>query len=330
MCSAELTATAETVDHLCRRYGFPTRHARLTPTVRGANGRIWRLDTTDTRYAVKELFWEHDVRPEAIPHEVAFRNATVRNGVRSPASIPNVDGSYLTRLGNVLVRLYTWVDGHPITTPSNAASWVGRTLAQMHVLHYPATGPHDHWFDRCPSSQEWRQLARDATTAQAVWAPQLAQALPLVDELSILVTPVATDELITCHLDLHPSNVLLNDNQELVLLDWDNTGNGSAERELASALMAWHVHNGRPNDAAVLATVKAYRAAGGQASITGTHSFGTHLATSLNYIHVWADTIRASSASAEHLDFANRQVTQGLNRLPTPQLLTSLAELAGR
>ena len=56
--------------------------------------------------------------------------------------------------------------------------------------------------------------------------------------------------------------MLVDGSGELVLLDWDDAGPASPGRELAYLLVAWHVHDGKPNAAAVRSTLAAYQAVG--------------------------------------------------------------------
>ncbi|HEY9291314.1 MAG TPA: hypothetical protein VIP98_08560 [Microlunatus sp.] len=57
-------------------------------------GRIWRLETSDGPYAVKELHWARDVSAEeaAVARQVAFCETARAAGVTAPANLRTTNG----------------------------------------------------------------------------------------------------------------------------------------------------------------------------------------------------------------------------------------------
>jgi Ser/Thr protein kinase RdoA (MazF antagonist) len=156
----------------------------------------------------------------------------------------------------------------------------------------------------------------------------LAERASLLRELSALVTPQAGDPLITCHRDLHPDNVLVEGSGELVLLDWDDAGEASPDRELACLLANWHVYDGEPDAAAVRRTLAAYQAAGGPGRIRDEQSFAMLIACMLNFLPAQASVALDPQAAAGHRQYACAEISDTLDRLPTPRLIAQLIDLA--
>jgi Ser/Thr protein kinase RdoA (MazF antagonist) len=138
----------------------------------------------------------------------------------------------------------------------------------------------------------------------------------------------ASVPLVTCHRDLHPDNVLVDGSGELVLLDWDDAGPASPGRELAYLLVAWHVHDGKPDAAAVRSTIAAYQAAGGPGRIRDEQSFGMLIACMLNFLQSQAGVALDPHAAAGHRQHADDEIADTLARLPTPTLIAQLIDLA--
>jgi Ser/Thr protein kinase RdoA (MazF antagonist) len=294
-------------------------------------GRIWRLDLGADRFAVKELFEEASEQSARREAELTARLQAA--GIRLPASVPSPGGCLVARLpadsGGGWLRLYRWIDGAPVD-PADAgiATRAGGVLGRLHAFALPPSGEADPWYDTVPDLATWDQLADCARARRAPWAASLAGRAGLLRELSAVVTPVAGGPLITCHRDLHPDNVLADGSGELVLLDWDDAGPASPDRELARLLADWHVHDGKPDAAAVRRTLAAYQAAGGPGRIRDEQSFAMLIACMLNFLDAQASVALDPHAAAAHRRYACAEICDTLGRLPTPGLIAQLINVA--
>jgi len=324
---------SKAVEHVCAAFGLPAGPgASITAMSRGAMGRIWRLDLGAERYAVKELFRESDEEP--VRREAAVTARLEAAGIRLPGSLPGRDGRLVVplpeRLGGGWLRLYRWIDGVPadLADPELAVR-VGDLLGRLHAHGLPPQGEADPWYDTVPGPATWDQIADAALAQGAGWGPALAGRAGQLRDLADLVTPVARNRLITCHRDLHPDNVLVEDSGELVLLDWDDVGPACPGRELAGLLVDWHVgDDGHPDDAAIERTLAAYRAAGGPGRLHDEQSFGMHIACRLNFLHAQASVALDPGAAPEHRQYASSEISGTLTRLPALSLIGHLTRLA--
>jgi Ser/Thr protein kinase RdoA (MazF antagonist) len=289
----------------------------MTPAAEGAMGRVWRLATTTSSYAVKELYWATDVSAEdaLVARQVLFCELARAAGVTAPASLRTTSGRYVIKLpqslGGRLIRAYEWIDGRPVTSADpGCAAWVGATAAAIEELAVPpGDQAMDPWSYRAPSRDTWDAVADRCEEAQQPWAHRLRQTIPQLVALGDLMRPPDTDQLIVIHTDFQPQNVLVDDDGRFVLLDWDDSGPSTRRRALGQVINNWHIHGTTLDHDGVRQTLTSYRAAGGTGRLTELADFGDAICGYLNYVHGQAEL------SLDHRQPSNLRVDAG-HRLP--------------
>ena len=274
---------------------------------RGSMGELWRLRTVEgASWAVKTPFAWAD--PEASGRDVVLQDAAAAAGIRLPAPRRSLDG----RIVVDGVRVYEWIDLVPLPSSPDEATLeeVGRILGTLHALALPpAPGEEvDDWYRSAPALDVLPALADAGRRVGRAWAEPLRQRLALIDSLGTLVrvAPPRTDDVIVCHRDFTADNVFQRvGGGPLVVLDWENAGPLSAEAELAATVATWCASSS-PD-----ALLAGYAAGGGTATISGSASFATNVATRLNYLRVMAEQ---SLADDVHRPFADAAV-EGLLRV---------------
>jgi hypothetical protein len=322
----------DTADLVAETYALGTGPWTLTPVTRGALGQIWKLSGNGSPWAVKELLFGCD--EDQVRREAALREAAEELGIASPRLLPNREGAYVSHLdrdsgsgssGGSHVKLYDWIDGTPAdVSDPDVLDWFGRTMALLHRAGEGESGMPSAWYERCPRDEEWAKLHAEVGRAGMPWADELGRFIAgSARELAHWVTPSGPGDLVTSHLDLQPQNVLVGRDGP-VLLDWDNAGSASAERELARALFVWSGGNAGDAEAGVR-VARAYRSAGGRAVVQGPQSFSMLFATALNYVRVQAECAIDPEVTAEQREFASGQVVTFLGRVPDPAAVSRLS-----
>jgi Ser/Thr protein kinase RdoA (MazF antagonist) len=316
----------DAVDHVAELYGLGPGPWTMTPVTRGALGQIWRLSGAGSHWAVKEMLF--GCEEDQVEREAALRDSAERLGIASPRLLANREGAHVSwlpaRLGGSSVKLYEWVDG----TEADPArpeilSWIGRTLALLHVAGAGTSRTPVSWYETCPREADWEELHARTAAAGLPWSDELARfAAGPARELARLVTPADRSGLVTSHLDVQPQNVLVGRDGP-VLIDWDNAGPTAPERELAWMVCAWSGGN-RLNTDSARRVVRAYVEAGGPGRIRSLEAFSTLAATSLNYVQVQAEAAVRPTNTAQQRKFGEKEVARCLRGLPEPAALSRL------
>ncbi|MFI6493251.1 phosphotransferase enzyme family protein [Streptomyces sp. NPDC050564] len=319
----------DTVAFIAETYALGAGPWTMTPITRGALGRIWKLSGNGSSWAIKELLFGCD--EEQVRREAALRHATEHLGIASPRLIPNRHGAHVSQLtpssAGSYVKLYDWIDGTQAdASDPDILDWFGRTMALLHTAGEGASETPDSWYEQCPQEADWKDLYKKVHQAGLPWSDTLGRFIDTsAAELAHWVTASDPGDLVTSHLDLQPQNVLVAPNGP-VLLDWDNAGPISAERELARAVYVWSGGNQVNTDSA-RRLARAYRSAGGRAAITGPQSFSMLFATALNFIHVQAECAVDATVTAAQREFASNQVVASLRRVPDLAAVSRLTAL---
>jgi aminoglycoside phosphotransferase (APT) family kinase protein len=198
-------------------------------------------------------------------------------------------------------------------------------MALLHKAGEGAGETPNSWYEQVPQVADWKDLHTRIQQADLPWVDALGRFIATsAAELAQWVTPSEAGDLVTSHLDLQPQNVLVGPNGP-VLLDWDNAGPVSAERELARAVYVWSGRNQTNIDSA-RRLARAYRSAGGRAEIRGPQSFSMLFATDLNFVYVQAECAIDPAVTAAQREFAGRLVVASLRNVPDPAVISQLIE----
>jgi aminoglycoside phosphotransferase (APT) family kinase protein len=262
-------------DELTRRFdlGVPVRVSE-DPVARGKQGLVWRLDTVDGRWAVKESFGP--VTEDQVRLSTAFQEAARAAGVPTPAVRRTTEGDVFAQVGDRQVRVHEWVDvlgPDPLVDPAR----VGEVLAAIHRVPVPAPGPPSPWHQAPVGADRWDALVAELRAAGAPFADRLAD---LRDELVALESWLEPpQQLRACHRDLWADNLLPTADGDVCVLDWDESGAADPSQELGYVLFEF----GRSDPGRARALTGAYRDAGGPGWVRGRGDF-TMLIAQLGHI----------------------------------------------
>src|SRR6516164_2643214 len=220
---------------LARRFGLG-RAARLSdgPAARGKQGLVWRLDTADGSWAVKEPLRRSD--EDEVRAATSFQEAACAAGVPAPRVRRTTEGCVFATVDGRQVRVYEWVDLRAPDTGLDPAQ-VGAIVAAIHRVPATDSGPLHPWYHEPVGAERWDQLVEQLREAGAPFAGRLAG---LRDELVALESWIEPPQLLrTCHRDLWADNVLPTADGGVCVIDWENSGPADPSQELGCVLFAF-------------------------------------------------------------------------------------------
>lgn len=193
----------------------------------GFANRVYRLDTDQGSFAVKELNlvdrrWTY--RGEDV---FRFERAAFAAGIPMPEPI---SASHHT-------LVHRWVEGEKLPEAPVSAEFafeIGEILARIHALDIPWTQvPVED-----PVPRDWPELAARAAATGQPWADELASHVETFLEIARFVdTCERPGPVVLTHRDIQPWNLLTKERRPVVL-DWELSGMLDLSGELGSTALS--------------------------------------------------------------------------------------------
>jgi aminoglycoside phosphotransferase (APT) family kinase protein len=188
--------------------------------------RLYRLDTDQGSFAVKELNLDRDW---TLRHDEVFRfeQAAFAAGIAMPEPI----------LATRDTLVHRWVDGERVPeepVPAEFAFEIGEILARIHALDVEWT----HASIDGPTPRDWPEFAERAAATGQPWADELASHVKTFLAIADFVdTCERRGPVVLTHRDIHPWNLLARDGRPVVL-DWELSGKLDLASELGSTALS--------------------------------------------------------------------------------------------
>jgi Ser/Thr protein kinase RdoA (MazF antagonist) len=265
---------------LANSFGRGAAVQNMGLAARGEQGRVWRLDTDQGTFAIKELFirqTEVDAAADAAYQEAVLATETVP----MPRPIRTAAGDILSEVDEHQVRAYEWVELLPTDLTLDPAI-IGVTLAAVHRIQHRPARPLLSWYTEPVGAPRWAQLLNQAADIGAPFTRVFDAEIPTLLRLEALMEPPT--QLQNCHRDLWADNMLPTRAGGICVIDWENCGLEDPAQELPMALFDFAGRN--MSRAARL--YESYLDAGGPARITG---YGSYTMLIAQFGHFWESAV---------------------------------------
>ena len=199
----------------------------MIPVHGGFANRMYRLDTDQGSFAVKELNPVDGRRPYRAEDVFRFERAAFAAGVPMPEPIS----------AGRRTLVHRWVEGEKVPeapVPAAYAFEIGEILARLHALdvEWPPVPIED------PAARDWPELAGRAAATGQPWAGELASQVATFLAIAQFVdTCERPGPVVLTHRDIQPWNLLAREGRPVVL-DWELSGMLDLAGELGSTALS--------------------------------------------------------------------------------------------
>jgi thiamine kinase-like enzyme len=233
---------------------------------------MWRVETDLGIYAVKQLSNNIDLKDISIinnynlTEEIAAR--FIKQGIPAVCAKLISPRKYLIILEATGFLVYPWSNARALDkdkVSEQHALKIAGILAQMHLINLDVAEILEPEFDLHPSSRI-TELANRATEHNCSFASLLNQHLPeliTINEAYHNSISILKKHIVVSHGDLDQKNVLWDESDQPILIDWESARKLNPTYEIVGAALDWSGITTEFNKELFCKIIEAYKTEGG-------------------------------------------------------------------
>ena len=208
---------------------------------------MWRVNTDKAIYAVKQLAAVIDLKNEKIiakyelSETIAYQFS--QHGIQAVSAIKK-DGKHLIMMDNIGYLVYPWVEGYTQGRDEVSeihALKVAEIIAKLHRINLSVPDIANPRVDIHTNEKITKAIER-AVSCQCSLRQRLKESqylvLSLNDSYQNLIPLLLEDTLVT-HGDLDQLNILWDQNDQPILVDWESARKLNLTQEIVQKLLDW-------------------------------------------------------------------------------------------
>lgn len=232
---------------------------------------MWRVNTDEASYAVKQLSPDIDLTNKAIiknynfTEEIAYRFAQL--GIPAISAMKQA-GKYLKLIDGTGFLIYPWTNAQPLhhdAVSEDHAVEIAKILAKMHHINLDVPEIAEPEFD-VHSTETLIQLIQKANNYNCPFAANLTalqQDILAINTAYQNTLPQLKQHIVVSHGDLDQKNVLWDEKGSPIVIDWECTRKLNPTYEIVNACLDWSGITTHFNRSLFVKMMQAYSTAGG-------------------------------------------------------------------
>ena len=250
-------------EQLCDNLGLGTLLCEPAQLTGGLLHRMYAIETTSGKYAVKALNPQVMLRPTAKSNIMNGEHVAAIAAEHIPAlPAKNFGNTSIQQIGGQSYLIYDWAEGKSLYGESITTAHcetIGRLLGKLHCIDFSTLNIPEP----CGTEEElvdWNGYLLKGQQAGSTWADLLAQNMDDLYEWNrryLASMQYLAHPLVIGHGDIDPKNVLWHNGQPLII-DWESAGYLHPAHEFIVCALYWSDTNGTNDKEKFLAFLNGY------------------------------------------------------------------------
>jgi len=206
--------------------------------------RMYAVETTQGKYAIKALNPQIMVRPEAMQNYInseRIANIALNNTPALPAK--KFNGTFMQEIDKQFYLVFQWVEGETLK-PNEInvvhCEKIGAILADIHITDFSELGLVNEWSDNTQLT-DWNYYLQKGKEHNEVWVNLLHESIDKLYEWNSQANRAAKQlaaDMVISHRDLDSKNVMWNQHKPIII-DWEAAGYTNPMQELTETAIYW-------------------------------------------------------------------------------------------
>lgn len=219
------------------------------PLVGGFLHRMYAIQTTQGKYAIKSLNPQIMLRPAAMNNFIQSEQIVTFLADKIPAHpAKSYSGSTIQQLDNQFYLIFDWVDGQslkPDEINKTHCEKIGTILAEIHKTDFSDLGIINEW--SCNEQlTDWKDYLQKGKENNCDWVNLLLENIDKLYEWNTKANESAKClalNMVISHGDLDPKNILWNQDNP-ILIDWESAGYINPMQDMTETAIYWSEEEG--------------------------------------------------------------------------------------
>lgn len=206
--------------------------------------RMYAIETTQGKYAIKALNPKIMLRPVAMNHFInseRIANILANNIPALPAK--KINDTFMQEIDNQYYLVFDWVDGKSLQTNEIKivhCEKIGTILADIHMTDFSELGIINDWSDN-EHITDWNYYLQKGQENNAEWVNMVLESIDKLYDWSAQANKSAkllASDMVISHRDLDPKNVMWNQDNPIII-DWESASYINPMHELTETAVYW-------------------------------------------------------------------------------------------
>lgn len=229
---------------ICQQLNLGFAIDNVTPVTGGLLHKMWKLTTSKASYAIKQLSQDIKLTPQTLQaYEITEQIAEQfkQQGIPAISAIKGHD-CYLSVIANTAFLVYPWVNAkalHKDVISQKHALQIASLLAKMHTLNLHMVELEEPSFD-IHADEKIRTLIHTAIDSKCVFSSLLKEheeRILIMNHAYQNATSLMKSRTVISHGDLDQKNVLWDQTDKPILIDWESARKLNPTYEIINAAL---------------------------------------------------------------------------------------------
>lgn len=231
-------------DKLCKFLQLGNMVGEPEVVTGGLMHRMYAINTTKGKYAVKALNPQIMLRPVAMGHIInSERIANVAiNNIPALSSI-RCNDNFIHEIDEQHYLVFDWIDGKSLKLDeikTEHCKKIGTILAKLHMTDFNELDIVNH-NDKVKNQIDWDYFLMKGQENNSKWVNLIQEnikELHMWNQAAIKSAKNLSSNMVISHRDLDPKNVMWN-NEEPIVIDWESADYTNPMHELVETAIYW-------------------------------------------------------------------------------------------